>query len=97
MTIITAIEARWAELEAMNRSELRVSWTKAFDTAPPHFLSMLFMRKALIWIAQCREYGGMPTDLKRALKSATAGGKPVRAPAPALRTGTQLTREWNDL
>jgi len=55
---------------------------------------MIFMRKALIWVAQCRRYGGIAPDLKRALKSA-AGGKSVRAPAPAIRCGTQLIREWN--
>ena len=94
MTINTVIEQRWAELSTMDRSALRVCWTKAFDNAPPHFLSMSFMRKALIWDAQCREYGGMPSDLKRALKSA-AGGNSVRPPAPAIRSGTQLIREWN--
>jgi hypothetical protein len=55
---------------------------------------MSFMRKALIWVAQCRRSGGIPPDLKRALKS-VAGGKSVCAPAPAIRFGTQLIREWN--
>ncbi len=94
MTDDTVIEQRWAELTAMDRSALRLAWTQAFDNAPPHFLSMIFMRKALIWVAQCRRSGGIPPDLKRALKSA-AGGKSVRPPAPAIRSGTQLIREWN--
>ncbi len=94
MTIDPVIEARWAELAAMDRSVLRVAWTKAFDNAPPHFLSMSFIRKTLIWDFQCRKTGGLSPDLKRALKSAVVG-KSTRPPAPAIRAGTQLIREWN--
>jgi hypothetical protein len=89
-----AISSRWEELTELDRSALRVAWTKAFAEAPPHFLSMIFMRKALIWDAQCRRMAGTPPDLKRALKAA-AGGKSVRGSAPAICTGTQLVREWN--
>jgi hypothetical protein len=89
-----AISSRWEELAELDRSALRVAWASAFAEAPPHFLSMIFMRKALIWDAQCRRMAGIPPDLKRALKAA-AGGKSVRGPAPAIRTGTQLVREWN--
>jgi len=88
------IASRWAELADMDRAALRVAWSGAFGEAPPHFLSMIFMRKALIWDAQCRRMAGIPADLKRALKAA-AGGKSIRGPAPAIRTGTQLVREWN--
>jgi hypothetical protein len=88
------IASRWAALAEMDRSALRVAWAGAVGEAPPHFLSMIFMRKALIWDAQCRRSAGIPADLKRALKAA-AGGKSVRGPAPVIRTGTQLVREWN--
>jgi len=89
------ITARMSELEDMDRSGLRVAWQRAFGNAPPHFLSMLFMRKALIWDAQCKIFGGLSANLKRALKSA-AGGKTSRATAaPILQPGTQLVREWN--
>jgi hypothetical protein len=88
------ITSRSAELSELDRSGLRAAWVEAFGEAPPHFLSMIFMRKALIWDAQCRKFGGLTPDLKRALKAA-AGGKSVRGPAPALRSGTQLVREWN--
>jgi len=88
------IQLRWAELRQMDRAALRVAWAEAFDDAPPHFLSMIFMRKALIWHEQCGRFGGLRPDLKRALK-ATAAGKQVRARAPQIRAGTQLVREWN--
>jgi len=94
MATDAVIAQRWEALEAMDRSALRVHWADAFGAAPPHFLSMIFMRKALIWHAQCSRSGGIQPDLKRALKAA-AGGKSVRGPAAAIRTGTQLVREWN--
>ena len=94
MTSDEEITARWAELGQMERAALRVAWAEAFGDVPPHFLSMMFMRKALIWDAQCRAFGGLTTEVKRALKSA-AGGKQVRPPTPVIKPGTQLVREWN--
>lgn len=88
------IAARWEELGQMDRAALRVAWAEAFGDAPPHFLSMIFMRKALIWQAQCRAFGGLTSEVTRALKSA-AGGKHVRPPGPVIKPGTQLVREWN--
>lgn len=95
MTGGNEISTRMSELEELDRSGLRVAWQSAFSNTPPHFLSMMFMRKALIWDAQCRLYGGMPAKLKRALKSAADGKTPRAVPAPTLRPGTQLVREWN--
>jgi hypothetical protein len=89
-----AVRARWAELGQMDRSALRIAWREAFSNAPPHHISMMFMRKVLIWHEQCRRRGGLSPNLKRAL-SATAAGKPVRGSAPAIRPGTQLVRDWN--
>lgn len=89
-----AISERWEELGQMDRAALRVAWAEAFGDAPPHFLSMIFMRKALIWDAQCRVFGGLTTEVKRTLKTA-ASGRQVRAPAPVIKPGTQLVREWN--
>lgn len=88
------IKKRWEALGQMDRATLRVAWAKAFGDAPPHFLSMIFMRKALIWHAQCRKFGGVKPDLKRALKAARSG-KQVRVEAAQMRAGTQLVREWN--
>ena len=51
------VSARMDELDELDRPGLRVAWRQAFGNAPPHFLSMLFMRKALIWDMQCKIYG----------------------------------------
>lgn len=87
------IDKRWAALAEMDRPALRVAWTEVFGRAPPHHLSMLFMRKALLWHAQCRAFGGHSTYTKRALKSALSGAGV--APAVSIQRGAQLIREWN--
>jgi hypothetical protein len=86
--------ARWEELGQMDRAALRVAWAAAFGDAPPPFLSMIFIRKALIWEAQCRAFGGLSPDVKRALKSAV-DGKQLSTPLSAIKPGTQLVREWH--
>lgn len=88
------IKSHWEEFSQLDRAALRVAWAAAFGDAPPHFLSMIFMRKALIWHMQCQKFGGPKPELKRALKAA-ADGKTVRRQAPQIRAGTQLVREWN--
>ena len=95
MKDIDKIMTRMSDLAELDRSGLRVAWQHAFGNSPPHFLSMLFIRKALIWDLQCKIYGGVPANLKRALKMAANGKTPSAVAAPALRPGTQLVREWN--
>ena len=95
MTDGEKISVRMSELERLDRAGLRVAWQETFKKAPPHFLSMMFMRKALIREVQCRIYGDIPTSLKRALKSAADGKSPRATAAATVRSGTQLIREWN--
>ena len=57
MTDSAKFSARMSELGELDRSGLRVAWKKTFKKPQPHFLSMMFMRKALIREAQCRIYG----------------------------------------
>jgi len=89
------IQARLSELGDLDRSGLRVAWIGVFEDAPPHHLSMTFMRKAIIHEEQCRQFGGLSPALKRALKAA-GEGKSVRSTViTACKPGTQLIREWN--
>ena len=55
---------------------------------------MIFMRKALIWNMQCKVYGCLAGDQKRALKAA-ADGKVNQAQSSHVRAGAQLVRESN--
>ena len=89
------VQERISELVGLDRSGLRGTWIKIFETAAPRYLSMTFMRKVLIHEEQCRQFGGLSPALERALKAA-ANGKPVSSPeVAACKPGTQLIREWN--
>ncbi len=96
MTGDNDIQARMSELNDLDRSGLRIAWVKAFGKAPPHHISMIFMRKALIWDEQCRRFGGLAPSLKRALKAVADGrASPGVSSAIIVSPGTQLIREWN--
>lgn len=90
-----AIAARWAALGRMDRAALRVAWFEAFGEPSPHFLSMMFLRKALIWHEQCQRYGDLDPDLRRSLKALADGKRLRQVMASRPRPGTQLIREWN--
>ncbi len=89
------IQALMSELSKLERSGLRVAWKDAFGLAPPHHISMMFMRKALIRGEQCRRFGGLSPALKRALKAAEDGKSPGLSATVTVKLGTQLIREWN--
>lgn len=72
-----SITARWEKLGQLDRGSLRVAWAEAFGDGPPQVLSMIFVRKALIWYTQCQKSGDFKPDQKRAL-SAPANGETVR-------------------
>lgn len=96
MTGDNDIHARMSALSDLDRSGLRVAWIAAFGKAPPHHISMMLMRKALIWDEQCHRFGGLSPSLKRALKAAVDGrASPGVSSAIIVSPGTQLIREWN--
>lgn len=82
--------------QVANRSYLTQRWEAAFGAPPPPFVSLRLMRKALTYEDQCRDYGGLPAELRRRLRAiATGHGTPSDTPARALSVGAQLVREWN--
>lgn len=89
------IRARMLELNDLDRIGLRIAWNDAFGMVPPRHISMMFMRKALIWDTQCRRFGGLAPSLKRGLNAAADGKPPSMPAAVAAKPGTQLIREWN--
>lgn len=89
------IQARALELNDLDRIGLRIAWNDAFGVPLPRHISMMFMRKALIWDAQCRRFGGLSPTLKRALNAAANGNLPNIQTAATIKPGTQLIREWN--
>lgn len=70
-------------------------WEEVFGSPPPPYLSVAFMRKALIYEVQCGRYGSPPASTRRALRQ-VASGKPIAdCTRRTLRPGAHLVREWN--
>jgi hypothetical protein len=81
--------------EPPSRPELLTQWETAFGLAPPPYLSILFMTKALAYQAQCKRAGGLPAQTRRALAQ-IATGKAVRSVSlTSTKVGTHYVREWN--
>ena len=89
------IQARVLELIDLDRIGLRIAWNDTFGVPLPSHISTMFMRKALIWDAQCRRFGGLSPALKRALNAAADGKSPNIQTVATSKPGTQLIREWN--
>lgn len=78
-----------------DRVQVLVDWEEAFGSPPPPYLSVAFMRKAVVHEDQCRRHGGLPPATRRALRQ-IAEGKPVAdSTCRIARPGAHLVREWN--
>lgn len=92
------LEAKLAELETMQRAELRTAWRKLFHVEPPSRLGSDMMRLAVGWKLQTQCFGGLPKKVERQLV-AIAAGKAADTPigAKQLKPGTILVREWHGI
>lgn len=92
------MEVEIAKLEAMDLAALRVVWQKEYRRDPPKYSSRDFLLRALAYRVQEKAEGGLSkATLKRLAELAVRRGdvnKPAAVPAPRLRPGTQLVREW---
>lgn len=89
------VAARSVELGKLDRTELCKAWKRKFGQAPPHYTSIGFMRKVLLWEEQSAVAGGIPPYLVRALKSAAADRVASTTASHDLKPGALLIREWN--
>ena len=79
------------EIEEADRADCLKHWRKVFGRSPPKYLSPRFMKRVLIWDAQCQLLGGVSAKTDRALRQIAAG----RAPPSIAKPGSHLIREWN--
>lgn len=98
-TNIKGLEAELFEINQFDRETCVAHWHKLHKVPPPSHLSLQFMRKALLFEAQKRTYGGLSrpvqSALKRALKANSNGLKHTAKIGPSLKNGAHLIREWN--
>ncbi len=79
------------EIEEADRTDCLKHWRKVFGRSPPKYLSPRFIKRVLIWDAQCQLLGGVPAKTDRALRQIAAG----KTPPVAVKPGAHLIREWN--
>ena len=93
----TTLAADLAALEEFSRGELRQRWEDLYGTPCPLRMSSSLMRRAVAYRIQERALGGLNRATRRRLDRATANlaaGRPLAAPAPKIKPGTRLLREW---
>ena len=97
------VEGDFAAFDTMDRDKCIETWRKRFGREPPKYVSVQFMRRALVYEAQVKAQGGLSPAVRTALersmndvrKSNGKAGSGPPVPSQLLRPGTQLFREWN--
>jgi hypothetical protein len=93
----TTLVADLAALEEFSRGALRQRWVDLYDTPCPTYISRILMLRALAYRIQEQALGGLDRPTRRRLDRATAdlaAGRPLATPAPKIKPGTRLLREW---
>ena len=86
-----AFSAIITEIEEVDRTDCLKHWREVFGRSPPKYLSPRFMKRVLIWDAQCQLLGWVPAKTDRVLRQIAA----VKTPPVTLKQGSHLIREWN--
>ena len=82
-----------AVFDTLERDALLAAWRRTIKTPPPKGISRQLMVQILAYEAQVQQHGGLTPAVRRRL-ARWAAGRP-QAPAPRLRPGARLVREWN--
>lgn len=88
------LEQTLAELGEADRPALIEQWRRKFKIPPPRHASMEFLRRALAYRAQEKQFGGLSPALRRELLAIARDGNShiVRR---KLKPGVRLLREWH--
>ncbi len=91
------LAADLAALEEFSRGALRQRWGALYGTPCPEHMSRRVLLRAVAYRLQEKALGGLDRATRRRLDRATANlaaGRPLAAPAPKIKPGTRLLREW---
>lgn len=90
------VEKPLRDVEEASRATLVTEWRRHYRSEPPRYASVEFMRKAVAYAIQEREFGGLPAAAQRELRS-IAKGTQSAATSSRIKTkpGTKLLREWD--
>lgn len=81
-----------------DRPVLLEEWQALYGAYVPKNISTLLLRRAVAHRMQEKARGGLKPALRQYLRQVAQSDKPVRevkAPEPALASGSRLIREWN--
>ena len=95
---MSALDSELAALPTLSAHQLRLKWQDLRCGEPTAAASRDLMIREIAYKMQERAHGGLAPAIKRRLR-ALAGeietnGAGVLAPAPLLKPGTRLLREW---
>lgn len=84
-------------LEGLDRTQLIARWQAIMGGAPPPHLSMPLMRHVLAFQMQAKKQGGLSRSLRKKIDASIGDqdGAARGKPAPGLKPGARLVREWN--
>jgi len=92
------LDAHLAAFEAAPLPQLRADWKRLTGRLPPIGLRRDLLMRALAYKLQERAFGGLDSATRKRLDQIAAsverGQTRGVAPAPRLRPGTALTRDW---
>jgi hypothetical protein len=95
----TGLETEIAALDELSRPALVDRWRKLCRADPPKGISQRLLIRGIAYEMQAKRYGGLKQATARRLRmiadGTSDGGYSNRKPAPALRPGARLIREWN--
>ena len=83
------VEHLLVELGGMDLERLRQTWRERYG-APPPLRSEPILRMLIAWRLQCKVYGGLDADTRKALARTGA----VAPEGKHLGIGARLTRNW---
>jgi Protein of unknown function (DUF2924) len=85
-----------ARLSVLTIFELRGEWRRLHRMQPPMRLSRDLLMRGITYKLQDRPLGGLSSSILRKLERLNLGSEASEAqkPAPSLKAGTRLVREW---
>ncbi len=92
------VDSKIAELQGLDTPALRALWGEAFGRPPPKRMSRDLLLRALAYHVQEQVEGGLSKAARKRLGRLAdpkrKGSRAPRPPAPRLKPGTRLVREW---
>ena len=89
-----ALEVDLGRLPRLSRSELCAAWHDHYGGQPPAKMSRDLLSCAIAYKMQEKVHGRLPATMRSYMREMTNGGR-KHPPAPTLKPGTVLIREWH--